>query len=41
MAKLLVMVGDKHGSYYDNLKRFRDILLSPKINQQELREICF
>ena len=41
MAKLLVQVGDKHGSYYDNLKRFKDILLAPKINKQELREICF
>ena len=41
MAKLLVQVGDKNGSYYDNLKRFKDILLAPKINKQELREICF
>ena len=41
MAKLLLQVGDRNGTYKNNLKRFKEILLSPKINKQELREIVF
>lgn len=41
MAKLLMLVADKKGTYRDNLNRFKQILMATKINKQELRELCF
>jgi hypothetical protein len=41
MAKLLMQVADRNGTYEENLSRFKEILHAPKINKEELRDIVF